>query len=394
MPVHVEAVYKVSGAFLWERIEEPITVVLSLGEKRAKLGGLKKFTSYTITLPNGAAVERRYKHFDWLHSRLKEKFPLLTLPSPPEKQFSGRFEHQFLESRRRQLEQYLNYCGRHPVLRASSTLHFFLEETKDWKPGKRACEKDSKETGDKFTRFVDISAVASSNWTQNADKIADFRKYLVKYDRQLSALTEADAHSLQRRSQLAPELEKEAERWSALQERVCWQQIDCPDCAHLSVVYGKVRDARLAERDGHKAEELPTYVSDVTKAYSQFMQCFSESIKHRDSTESQLTAATDRHAVMHAAAQKASQEVKSDQQGVEEMRALYEQSRKVEGLKEAFQVTTVTVLAEMGTLHNCRLTDMRENILALATRERDFYRLMAEKWDAVVQAAGKIPTPQ
>jgi len=38
---------------------------------------------------NNIQVSRRYKHFDWLHERLEEKFNLIPIPPLPDKQISG-----------------------------------------------------------------------------------------------------------------------------------------------------------------------------------------------------------------------------------------------------------------------------------------------------------------
>ena len=35
-------------------------------------------------------MERRYKHFDWLHDRLVEKFTVLAVPPLPDKQYAGK----------------------------------------------------------------------------------------------------------------------------------------------------------------------------------------------------------------------------------------------------------------------------------------------------------------
>lgn len=45
---------------------------------------------YLIFQFNNIAVERRYKHFDWLHERLEEKFSLIPIPPLPDKQISGK----------------------------------------------------------------------------------------------------------------------------------------------------------------------------------------------------------------------------------------------------------------------------------------------------------------
>ena len=52
--------------------------------------GLKSYIAYQLTPSlNNIQVSRRYKHFDWLHERLVEKFCIIPIPPLPDKQISG-----------------------------------------------------------------------------------------------------------------------------------------------------------------------------------------------------------------------------------------------------------------------------------------------------------------
>lgn len=71
---------------------------------------------------------RRYSDFAWLNATLSNEFPGTILPPLPEKQTIGRFSSEFIESRRRALERYLQRISRHPDLSNSSTFLAFLQE--------------------------------------------------------------------------------------------------------------------------------------------------------------------------------------------------------------------------------------------------------------------------
>lgn len=89
-------------------------------------------------------VSRRYKHFDWLHERLVDKFCLIPVPPLPDKQISGRYEEQFVEHRRVQLQEFVDWVCRHPVISKCEVWYHFLTCTdeKVWKLGKRKAERD------------------------------------------------------------------------------------------------------------------------------------------------------------------------------------------------------------------------------------------------------------
>lgn len=44
---------------------------------------------------NNIQVSRRYKHFDWLHERLVEKYSLIPIPPLPDKQIAGKYLSEF-----------------------------------------------------------------------------------------------------------------------------------------------------------------------------------------------------------------------------------------------------------------------------------------------------------
>lgn len=108
-------------------------------------------------------VERRFKHFAWLHSRLTEQFPCVIIPPIPEKQVQGRFDGDFIESRRQKLERFLNRVARHPVMGSSSVFRHFLTvgDHKAWKSGKRDAEQAAHNS--KFLADVQIEEPTPSN---------------------------------------------------------------------------------------------------------------------------------------------------------------------------------------------------------------------------------------
>lgn len=72
-------------------------------------------------------MTRRYKDFLWLYNTLHTNNPGVVVPPPPEKQAVGRFDSNFVESRRMALEKMLNKTAAHPTLQHDGDLKIFLE---------------------------------------------------------------------------------------------------------------------------------------------------------------------------------------------------------------------------------------------------------------------------
>ncbi|VDC02799.1 unnamed protein product [Peniophora sp. CBMAI 1063] len=140
----------------WRAKVPPFRIMVHSPSKRASmLSG--SFTVYSVTslfhLPKSEAedadgsdadeeahatritVHRRFSHFVVLHTALTRRLPGIALPPLPEKQYAGRFNDDFVEARRGDLERYLQKVVRHPVARYAEILTFFLgcESDTEWK---------------------------------------------------------------------------------------------------------------------------------------------------------------------------------------------------------------------------------------------------------------------
>jgi sorting nexin-1/2 len=73
------------------------------------------------------SVSRRYRDFLWLYNSMHSNNPGVVVAPPPEKQAVGRFDTNFVESRRAALERMLNKIAGHPILQHDGDLKIFLE---------------------------------------------------------------------------------------------------------------------------------------------------------------------------------------------------------------------------------------------------------------------------
>ena len=134
-----------NGKYSWLNVEPAYNCVVASPKKETKFAGLKSYITYQLKPSNSNnQVSRRYKQFYWLHQRLIERYAFIPIPPLPDKHLQGRYEEEFIEHRRNQLQNFVNRICYHPILSQSEVWKHFLTciDEKQWKAGKRKAEHD------------------------------------------------------------------------------------------------------------------------------------------------------------------------------------------------------------------------------------------------------------
>ncbi|KAJ5871375.1 uncharacterized protein N7529_003728 [Penicillium soppii] len=146
-------------------------------------------------------VSRRYRDFLWLYNSLHGSNPGVVVAPPPEKQAVGRFDTNFVESRRAALERMLNKIASHPILQHDGDLKIFLESEAfnvDVK-NKENREPDIGPSKGMLSSFG-ISVGGGSKFVEHDDWFHDRKVYLDALENQLKALMKSmDTVVLQRK---------------------------------------------------------------------------------------------------------------------------------------------------------------------------------------------------
>lgn len=176
-----------------------------------KVGDLtSSHTEYSVTTKTTSkgyrnpefTVSRRYRDFLWLYTQLHNNNPGVIIPPPPEKQAVGRFESDFVESRRSALERMLNKTAAHPILQHDSDLKLFLESDAFNVDIKNRERKDAG-LGESKGMFGSMLSSSSGKFVEHDDWFHDRRIYLDALENQLKALLKATDSVVTQRKGLA-----------------------------------------------------------------------------------------------------------------------------------------------------------------------------------------------
>jgi len=155
-------------------------------------------TSLASYKSSSFTVIRRYSDFVWLRDKLLEQHKGYLVPPLPEKAILNRFNSEFVEYRRRELERFLARVVEHPVLQASSVLQSFLQSESPQNEATMSSEvvkKDHSSTAGLFSFLgSSLDSISAINLTAQADPDQWFdakRNYVLALESQLLAFSKA-----------------------------------------------------------------------------------------------------------------------------------------------------------------------------------------------------------
>ncbi|KAL8701878.1 MAG: hypothetical protein Q9224_000291 [Gallowayella concinna] len=149
-------------------------------------------------------VSRRYRDFLWLYTSLHNNNPGVVVPPPPEKQAVGRFDSNFVESRRSALERMLNKAAAHPILQHDGDLKIFLESDA-FNVDVKHREHKEPGLGENKGMFssMGFGSGGGGKFIEHDDWFHERKNYLDALENQLKALLKAIDTVVQQRKALA-----------------------------------------------------------------------------------------------------------------------------------------------------------------------------------------------
>ncbi|KAJ3344077.1 Vacuolar protein sorting-associated protein 5 [Gonapodya sp. JEL0774] len=263
----------------------------------SRVAGVDQHISYTLVTrfhgPTGPArgdrecvVGRRYRDFVWLYGVLQAKNPGVIVPPLPEKQALGRFQEEFVESRRSALERCVRKMAVHPRLAEDPDLKAFLE-SESFSPDPAAVTKakgSSTSSGgpaDWFGNFGE-RMVGGFAKTPEGDEWFENKKYhLDILGTQLRALFKAVEGVIKQRKELGISNFEFGESLIALSS----VEIDKPLVHHLAVlgeICKKMRDMQMRQARidmstlSNTADEYVRFLTSIDAAFASRIKVFQD----------------------------------------------------------------------------------------------------------------------
>lgn len=227
------------------------------------------------------AVSRRYRDFLWLYNSLHNNNPGIVVPPPPEKQAVGRFDTNFVESRRQALERMLNKTASHPVLQHDADLKIFLESDSfslDVK-NKENREPDLGQNKGMFSSLGINVGGSGGKFVEHDDWFHDRRIYLDALETQLKALLKTIDMVVSQRKGLSEAAGDFATSLSSLAAVELSPTLSGP-LAGLSDIQLRIRELyeRQAQQDvltlGITIDEYIRLVSSIKQAFQQRQKAY------------------------------------------------------------------------------------------------------------------------
>ncbi|KAL2269103.1 hypothetical protein VTJ83DRAFT_3949 [Remersonia thermophila] len=322
-------------------------------------------------------VRRRYRDFLWLYNTLHANNPGVVVPPPPEKQAVGRFESNFVESRRAALEKMLNKIAAHPTLQLDADLKLFLES--------EAFNVDVKHKERKEPNLGESKSVLGSlgfgvgggnKFVEHDDWFHDRRVYLDALENQLKALYKAMESMVAQRKAMAEAAADFSASLHALSTVELSPTLSGPLDA-LSELQLTIRDVyeRQAQQDiltfGIIIDEYIRLIGSVKQAFQQRQKAFHS----WHAAESEL-------AKRKAAQDKLLRQGRSQQDRLNQVNAeVMDAERKVHQTRLLFEDMGRLMRAELDRFEKEKVEDFKSGVETFLESAVEAQKELIEKWE-------------
>jgi len=355
--------------------------VITVGEyTKHEEGKMKSFVSYTINVKTSHpqyknsefSAERRYNDFYWLHEQLEKRFKGFIIPPMPEKTvFQNRFDTQFIEDRRRDLEIFVKEVALHPVLSSSDILQNFLEADVDAFEETKIQKPQAGRVSNMFSWVTNTVAYTIQAPVEIDPFFAEKTEYLNNLSTQLTnLLTVSNAIVAHSKALIMSHFDMSVgcKQVSAVEEG-----IDDTLKQHWIKLSDVYENTRLLEQESTTDQEQ--FFEDIIKYYLRLIQAALTALSNRSAALGEFQAAENRlEALKERRAKPGFKHNKNSDQQLEDF------IKKVEETKEEYEMITESLKGELERFEKKKQKEITTSLRQYAKSSMDMSVQVADGW--------------
>ncbi|KAI9634689.1 putative vacuolar protein sorting-associated protein vps5 [Dioszegia hungarica] len=315
---------------------------------------------------------RRFSDFLWLFDSLIANNPGIIVPPVPDKHTFGRFQEQFIETRRLALERSLNKIAAHPVLQLDPDLRLFLE----------ADNFGVEIRGRGPVQPVDVPAKSGllGGWNtpkfiESDDWFTSRMAFLDGLEVQLKALSKSVELASRARLDMATSQAEVADALQALAE----SDLGSAMCASLAQM------ADLARREKEGAEELAkgdvVNLLNMADEYVRFVGSVRRAMGGRTRVWLAWQALEREVARLKGVREKARVQGKLGDRAAQTLADINDVDRKARASQQEYETLTKLVKSEFGRFERERVDEFKRVLEKYLDDQMDRQREMIMSWE-------------
>ncbi|CAN6674584.1 hypothetical protein TRVA0_057S00474 [Trichomonascus vanleenenianus] len=350
-------------------------------------------TVYTVTTNTSApsftkpenSVTRRYRDFRWLFHALEANNPGVIVPPPPEKQAVGRFNEDFVESRRAALENMLNKIAQHHSLQSDPDFRLFLESesfSNDVK-NRVVTPEELEQTKSGFMSTLGGAFSFSGKYIETNEWFIDKKQYVDQLESQLKSLAKAlDLVVTQRK-----ELGEATSEFAAVLENLAGVEVSkqltnlLSDFSHAQYRIHDVYSRQCMQDVLSLATTLDEYIRLISSIRSVFARR-QKAFMTTQTAEQELNKRRQHLDKLNRQGKTLQDKIAQLQQEVED------QEKKVLDCRVVFEDMSKTIMSEFQRFEHEKIHDFRNSVELFLETAVEAQKEAIEIWETFYQRSG------
>lgn len=332
------------------------------------------------------SVIRRYNDFRWMHSQLVEHYPGCIVPPLPEKLVVGRFSPEFVETRRRNLEKFLQRVSQHPDLGYANAFRTFLQADDTVLQNEKLNNGgNNNTTATSPTGFLNLMNKSFTKAVTNVDiishpddtKVEEMITYVNKLDIQFQTVAK------QSRALVSKNRELHQNLFDFGLSIVLLGQDEEGSVADGCKNLGHTAD-KLSVFTGQYAEKSALHFDDPISEYCRIIAAVKLAYQKRKealSNYSYTKTDYENKKIKHSGMVAMGKEESKIRQGESKM---HEASQALDESKKTFELINSRFLDEFARFQREKADDMKQTMVTFVKLQMDFHKQMYEELNDVL----------